>query len=119
MTAKKPPAPEVIAGIYGSKICRDPNLTLDHRSVGMFLRSAAYKDYCVIQDDEIVMATGLSLERIDNILDDLQSLGYLKRDGFATRGGNPKVRLTVPWVPPATQAKIDAFIGRQKDASDS
>lgn len=119
MTGKERPAPEVIKSIAAKKMALDPALTKDHRAVWSHAGNTGYKDICTIKDEEIEMATGLTPERIDDILDDLQALGYLKREGFATRGGNPKVRLTVPWTPAAKQVKIDAWIKTQKAEGDA
>lgn len=114
-TKKAPPNGDQIKSIVGSKVYRDPRLSHEHRLTAMAICCASYRDFCKIDDEEMALATGLSAERIDNILDDLQGLGYVKREGFATRGGNPIVKLTVPWRTPAMVAageKMAAIYGQ-------
>lgn len=111
---KAPPNGDQIKSIVGSKVYRDPALSHEHRLTAMAICCASYRDYCKIDDEEMTLATGLCAERIDDILDDLQALGYLTREGYATRGGNPIVKLTVPWRSPAMVAageKMAAIYG--------
>lgn len=96
---KAPPTPEVIAAMYGTRVAHDPGFTIEHRLVAMYLYCAGYKNYCEVKDSDITQALDLEIERIEEILDDLAMLGYIRRDGYAGRGGNPKVHLQTPYFP--------------------